>query len=165
MTAVGHADDLRDAVADLGPLDAELPRELGPQHGLVGQAGGTSVGVEPPTVQRRPLEIGAARDVGDDDVGVQLRVAGAGGPVPERRGGEPVGLHHDRPAVPAAHARGVALEVAERLADRVVVGARTASVSPSANRTLTLFGAEKVRSNAATRTGLFEFRSGSPVRG
>ncbi len=72
----GDAINLGDAVTDLGPGDAQLARQLRPQHRLVNQARGPSVSVEPSPVERRPLEVTTSGEVGDDDVRVKLRIAG-----------------------------------------------------------------------------------------
>ena len=130
-----------------------VARQLAAQHRLVDELAAPRVRVEPPAVERRPAPVGAAPEVRDDDVRVQLRIAGARRAVAERRGDEPVGRHDARPAAPAPDRGGRALEVAERLADGRSCAARTASPvasSPSPNSTLTLLGAENVRSKAAT---------------
>ncbi len=57
--------------------------------------------VQRPAVQRRPpVIVGRVDQVGDHDMGVQMRIPSAGGPVPEPGGHEPVAVDHPRPARP-----------------------------------------------------------------
>ena len=130
--------------------DAAQPR-------LVEVAGGLGVRVDAPGVERRPPAVGAEREVGDEHVGVQLRVAGARGPMPERGGDEPVAGDRVHAGRPAARHRRLALHVAERVGDRLVVRRlerrRAGGRRRSPNSTLTHFGAENVRSNPGRRAG------------
>ena len=116
-----HAGDVRDPVADRAPLDAQLARELGAQPSLVEVAGGLGVRVEPAAVERRPAPIGAEREVGDEHVGVQLRVAGARGAMHERRGDQPSPGDAVDARGSAPRDRGLALDVAESVLNRPVV--------------------------------------------
>ena len=78
----------------------------------------------------------------------------------ERRGQQPVRLDHLPPALAAANAHRLALEVGQRRVDghamrlASLVAARSSSAIP--NTTLTLFGAENVRS----KPGTFRFGGG-----
>ena len=116
-----HAGDVRDPVADRAPLDAQLARELGAQPSLVEVAGGLGVRVQPAAVERRPAPIRAEREVGDEHVGVQLRVAGARGAMHERRGDQPSPGDAVDARGSAPRDRGLALDVAERVLNRPVV--------------------------------------------
>ncbi len=77
--------------------------------------------VDPPPVERRPLPVGAERQVGHQHVRVQLRIAGARGPMPERRRHEPVARDRVHPGRPAPRHRRCALHVAQRIQHRPVV--------------------------------------------
>src|SRR4051794_15652785 len=79
---VVDAADLGHAVADGFPFDAERVGEVLAQGGLVEEAGGALVGVEGAAVEGGLAAVSAG-GVGNDGVGVQLRVASARGPVPE----------------------------------------------------------------------------------
>ena len=60
--------------------------------------------VQRPAVQRRPPPVArGVGQVGDHHMGVQVRVPGPGGAVPERRGHEPIGVDHAVAALAAAH--------------------------------------------------------------
>ena len=60
-------------------------------------------------------------EIRDQDVRVQLRIAGPRRPMPERRRHEPGRLLDDRAAVPAPNRRRRPLEIPDRLAHRDVV--------------------------------------------
>src|SRR4051812_45671566 len=96
---------------------------------------------------------------------MQLRITCPGGPVAERCTNEPRRLLDDHAGMAAPNRRGRSLEVADGLQRRYIMRLRTRSrscKSPSPNSTLTLLGAENVRSNPATLTGLLEPRNGAP---
>ena len=81
-------------------------------------AGSGGVRVERTAIDRRPAPVRVRRQVGDDKVGVKVRVPRAARPVEERRRHE--SRHrHDRAGT--AHVRGVPLEVAEGAGDGVLV--------------------------------------------
>lgn len=61
-------------------------------------------------------------EVGDDDMGVELRLGRPGGPVAEPGGDEPVTGHPGQAAPPAAADRGVVLEDTQSGVDGGVVG-------------------------------------------
>jgi len=82
------ASDLPLLVAAL-PGDAEPTRQFGAQRGLVDPVGGFGVLEYQPAVQRRPPAVGCLEEVGEDGVGVQLRVALARAAVRELRPQEP----------------------------------------------------------------------------
>ena len=85
------------------------------QVGLVEVAGGQAVGAQDRlAVERPPGAVGRARQVGDDHVGVQVRVLGAAGAMAKGGGDEALAALTDRPAAAAAHDAGLGLEVAER---------------------------------------------------
>ena len=79
------SDDVRDPVDDRCPLDTELDSELGAEVRFVEVAGGLGVEIEVPGVECSPAAVGAAGRVRDDDVTVQVRVAGSARAMPERR--------------------------------------------------------------------------------
>ena len=90
-TAFGYVSQLAQAVAPDVPGEAERC-ELGPQRGAVEGAGGHLPGEEVSPVGGGPATVGALDQVGDDDMGVELGVAGPAGAVPERRADEPLGF-------------------------------------------------------------------------
>ena len=145
--------------------------------GVVDGAGGPPGPVDRLGVERRPAAVGAAGQVGDQDVGVQLRVAGPAGAVPEPGGdepaaGQPTGPEvartrrgrwpgcstrdaRNRPPAPASRRRRRRRRRARRRSGRAPAG------RPSAYSTDTDFGAENVRSNPGTRP--FQVRNRSPL--
>ena len=102
-------------------------------------------------------------------MGVQLRIARPRGAVPERRRRQPGGRHDLSATVAASDRRRRALEIANGFERGAVVRATDRGArSPIPNRTLTLLGAEKVRSNPATLTwldALDALRNGEPSYG
>ena len=91
-------------------------------------------------------------------MGVQQRVVGAAGAVPEGRSDEPAGRHPGGPGpvtvVATQAVAGDLVQVAERRRDRCVVGGddlAATSGAPSPNRMATLLGARKQRSTPAAR--------------
>ena len=147
-------DQLGDPVADRQPLQPESPGELRAQDRLVDEARRPRVRVQPPAIQRRPAPVRAAAEVRDQDVGVQLRIPGPRGAMPKRRRHQPAGParpqpRHGRGGPPPPNARD-SRRLRERRG-RARRGPRArSSRSPIPNRTLTLFGAENVRSKPAT---------------
>src|SRR3954452_11298063 len=89
-SAGGRAPHLRGYAGELGkPVVADDPleperRELMAQRCLVEATGGLGLPVQLTPVESGVTAISTAGDVGDEDVGVQLRVTGPAGPVPER---------------------------------------------------------------------------------
>ena len=116
-----HAVDVGDPVAHRSPRHPELASQQRPQPRLVEVAGRLRVRVDPATVERRPAPVGAEHDVGDEHVRVELRIAGARRPMPERRGDQPAPRDHVHAAAAAARHPGRPLDVAERLGDRPIV--------------------------------------------
>ena len=116
-----HTGDVGDPVANRRPLDAQLARELAPQPRLVEVTGGLGVGVDAPPVKRRPLPVGAEREIRDEHVGVQLRVASARSAMAERRRDEPIALDRLSAAGSAARHRRLALHVSHRVDHCAVV--------------------------------------------
>lgn len=117
---------LRRAAGDRPPADAEAGGELGAQHGLVEMPGGAGVPVGGLGVQRRPAPVAGAGEVGEHDVGVQLRVQRAGHIVGERDPDQPVAAHPGHhlpvPVVATRSTRDPRLEPPDRLGDGGVVG-------------------------------------------
>ena len=124
--------------------------------------------VDPPAVERRPPPVGA-RARGSR----RARACAAAGrrprrPMPERRRDEPVAGHRRarrrRPRRPTAASRSTYAERLPRPPDRARPGSAARSfASPMPNSTLTLLGAENVRSKPGTQQP--RGRSGSPVAG
>ena len=83
--------DLREPVNDLAPADAEPLRQLVAQMRLVYVAGGFRVVVDRRVVEPGPASLGEG-GVCDQDMGMQLHVAGAGGAVDVAGGKEPVAV-------------------------------------------------------------------------
>lgn len=117
--AGGHARDVGPAVADRAPADAEARAQKVAEVGLVEVSAGKGVLVERATVERPPGVERREREVGDHDVGVEQRVAGAAGAVVEGGGDHAVG--QDLLAL-AAPVSGLALEVRDHLVDGFPVG-------------------------------------------
>ena len=114
--------DLGDAVGDLLPADAEPAGQLMAKVRLVDVAGGLRVVVDRRVVEPGPAAVRPAGRVGDEDVGVELRVAGAGGAVEVGGGDEAVAVDELAPAVAAPGPAGLALHVVECGGDRGAVG-------------------------------------------
>ena len=89
---------------------------------LVEVTSGLVVGVVEPPVEGAPLAVGGLGEVGDEHVGVDVRVAGAAGAVPEHRRHESVDGLGLQPAVALPGRGGVRFEVPERGGDGPVVG-------------------------------------------
>ena len=78
----GDVGDVCDAVVDRAPGDAEATGELPAQLSLVEEPDRTRPPVQRAGVKSRPPAVGGRVDeIGDDDVGVELRLGGPGGPV------------------------------------------------------------------------------------
>jgi hypothetical protein len=130
----GDPGDLDQPVAGGSPAHPEplgqLPGQGGAKHG----AGGVLTAVQAGGVQRRPPPVGAAGQVDDQHMGVQMGVPGAAGAMPEPRRHEPrpgqppgpelVGAAARRSAVvgAATHVAGLALQPPDGLLDGPVVG-------------------------------------------
>src|SRR5581483_7562606 len=118
-----HALDLGDAIVRLGPADPrQALADRVAEVGLVEVAGGLGVDVEGAAVEARVAPVGPLGEVGGDDVGVELWVLGAAHPVAVGRGDEALAseAHTTTPAAP--NAARLALQVGQRLSDRLVVG-------------------------------------------
>jgi len=117
----GEAGDLGDALDRGGPGDPETLGELPAQHRVVEVRGGQGVAVDGLGVDGGPLPVRAVEQVRDDEVGVQLRVPGAGGAVLEGGDDPPVGgdVVGALPValVPAQPVSRHRLQVAQRLTD------------------------------------------------
>ena len=83
---VGDAGHLGRPAMDLAEVKAELVRELGSELGLVEVAGGLRPTVEALAVERAPAAVLRSDQVGDQHVGVKLRVAGPAHPMAKGRG-------------------------------------------------------------------------------
>jgi hypothetical protein len=124
------ADDLPHGTSSLGggtfgEPHAEPLGELGFEPGVV-VLGGHDLGLEHhPAVEGEPLAALARQGlhlVGDHDVGVQVRIAGAGVAVVERRGDEPGDGDLSDAALADASEGDLPLEQADRRSDRGLVG-------------------------------------------
>ena len=146
---------------------AELVRAAPPGRGSRRSWRGGTDGRASSAVQRPS---GAARAVGDDDVGVQLRIAGPRGAVPERRRDEPRPgdrdprrrgrAASDTPRAPGSPARrATAASCASRTRRRDRRG------SPTPNRMLTLLGALNVRSKPSVDRACGAGRTAHPSTG
>lgn len=85
---------------DRPPFHPKPIGQIMPQHRLVEGARGQTLSVQATGVQGGPPAIDPLDGVGDQDVGVELRVSVAGRPVPERRAHQPAAVDLLR-AVPA----------------------------------------------------------------
>ena len=111
---------LPQAVAPDGPRHTERG-QLGPQRRLVHGGGRLLPQVELAHVGGGPPPVGAADDVRDEDVGVQLRVAGPAGAMPEAGGHEPLGLHQFLPVLPSTDVGGLGRQVVDHSGDGPVM--------------------------------------------
>ncbi len=130
----GDAGDVGNVVVDRVPLDAETSGQFVAQHTLVQRSGRQLGAVEGLSVECGPLAVGPASEVRDEDVGVQMGVAGATGAMPEPGGDEPDARQTAgaellercrlRLAIvrPATHEAGFSFEPADRLFDGGVGG-------------------------------------------
>lgn len=112
------AGDVRHAFDHRSPLDAEAVAEQVAEVRLVEVAAGQRVVKQGPGIEAAPAVGDGEREVGDDDVGVQERVAGAAAAVVEGGGDEPGGLD-PLAAVPGDD--DLVLVVADDLVDRFPV--------------------------------------------
>jgi hypothetical protein len=119
---VGEARDLGDALAGRLPLDPEAAGQLMAKVGLVDVGGGLGVVVDRRVVEAGPAPVRSLRRVGDQDVGVQLRIAVARGAVEVARGQVAVALDELRASGSAPRPARLALHVAEGGGDRFAVG-------------------------------------------
>ena len=136
-------------------LDPELPGELVAQHGAVEGAGGAGVPVERPGPDRPPVTVLGGDQVRHQHVGVQLRVAEAGGAMPERGPDQPGAgfLPSDRRG-PAGRTR---LPVS-RYPNATVTACSCAWTAMSADR----FGSEGVEQADAFGGGERQIPAGQP---
>ena len=135
---------------------------------LIQVAGRLGVLIDRRGIKRRPPAVGAARHVRRHDVRVQLRILRAAHAMAIGGRHEPLPRLAPHTAAAATHPTRLALQIAHRRVDRRLVrlDQRPASTgSPIANSTLTDFGAENVRSNAATFERPPTRLSRSPVPG
>ena len=114
-------DDIGDALLHRPPLDTEPTGELVAEVRLVEVPGGGGVQEQPASVEGPPLPVGALGHVGHEHVGVEVRVTGPAGPVPERRDHETVDLDLVHPVLPGTGPSRLALDVRERGVDRGLV--------------------------------------------
>jgi hypothetical protein len=117
-----HADDLGGPVRDWAEAHPETRDEPGAARRLVDEAGSAALLVGEGGMQRRPAIVASVHEVGDEHVGVQLRVAGSRRAVPEPRSYETRGLHTNGAGVTAPREGSVHLYICEPVADRLVVG-------------------------------------------
>jgi hypothetical protein len=118
----GEALDLREPVDHLAPADAEAPSQLVAKMRLVDVAGGGRVLVDRRVVEPGPSPERPLGRVGDEDVGVELWVAGARGAVDIARREKAVALDELMPSGAAAGPAGGLLEVVETRPHRLGVG-------------------------------------------
>src|SRR5215218_8847585 len=112
--SVRDSADLGRALADRRPSDPEGPRQLGAQLGLVEKAGGARMRVDEAPVESGPAPVIAPDEVRDQDVRVQLRIAGAARAMYEGRGDRPLATDGTGSAGAAASEGGRSFEVLER---------------------------------------------------
>src|SRR3954470_13504314 len=120
----GDALDVGDAVVHRSPLDAELAGERAPECRLVNVPGGLGLVEDRPAVERCPQPILTLGQIGDEHMGVDLRVAGPAGAVLEGRADQPAAALDQVPAASAAHLARVRLEVAHAGSDRLALGTK-----------------------------------------
>ena len=114
--------EVGDPVSDRSPFDAEATRQLSAELGLVEVADRLGPGIQGPGVERGPAAVGRrVHDVGDHHVGMEMRIASAGCPVPERGGDEAVGFDPLGAGLAAPGPGGHGLEELDAAGDRGVV--------------------------------------------
>jgi hypothetical protein len=113
--------DFGDTLGHRGPADPEGLGQPGPQRGLVEIADGLGPPVDGLPVGGRPAAVLGPGQVGGDQVGVQLRVAGPRRAVPEPGGDESAGRDPDGAAVPPAGHDRLRLQGGEGVGHRGVV--------------------------------------------
>ncbi len=107
---VGDPEDLcLTVLRDLGELHVKPGRQLGAQGALIDRPGGLLVVIDLVPVQRSPCAVGTQDLVHHQRMGVDLRVAGPGGPVVEQRRGVPRRAHLLDSVLSAARERRVRL--------------------------------------------------------
>jgi hypothetical protein len=111
---VGEALDLGDPVLDLPPADPEALGQLVAEVGLVDEPGRFGVFVDRRVVEAGPAAVRALGRVRDQQVSVDLHVAGAGGAVHVARAEEARALHELPPAFASPRPAGLPLQVADR---------------------------------------------------
>src|SRR5215213_3653604 len=97
--------DLGDAVSHLLEADAEPAGQLVAKVGLIDRARGFRMLVEGGVVKPRPAPLGIGR-VGDEDMGMEVGIAGAGGAVDVGGAKEAVALEEFPPAFAAPRPAG-----------------------------------------------------------
>ena len=123
-----HADDLPDRPlrpVPAGPLGEPHPKAGGEvvlQGGVVGLRRRDLRGVQDPAVDRQPPPGQGLHLVRDRDMGVQVRVAGAGVAVGERGGDQPGDVHLAYPARTLPGEQRLILDEPQRLRDRGLMG-------------------------------------------
>ena len=137
------------------PVEPESGGDLVPERRLVQVAGGLGVRVQLPAVEGGPTAVGPAGQVGDEDVGVQVRVAGSAGAMSKRRCDETAAVGEAIPTGAEPDPAGVALHVLERLADCGVVC--------SAHCTGVVVVAEREQDRHRLRRVEGEIKGGDPV--
>ncbi len=145
----GDAVDLGDAVLRLPPTDPESSGELGAEVGVVESGEGALVHDQRTGIQRQPAAIAGRDPVGDNGVGVQLRVEGPAGVLTKQPHHDPLGVHRDYLAVAAHSGVGVGLDpgsTASTARSCASTTRRRSSGSAKANSSDTDLGAEKVAS-------------------
>ena len=80
---LGDTGDVGNMVVDRSPTDAEPLCEFVAQGGLEHDAGGELRSVQGLTIEGTPATVGSTREVGDEDVSVELWVAGSACAMPE----------------------------------------------------------------------------------
>ena len=113
--------DLGDPVSDLAPAHAEPAGQLVAQVGLEQVAGGLRVLVDRGVVEPGPAAIRPLGRVGDQDVGVELRIAGTGGAVLEGGGEEAVAADELGATVTAPRPARLPLHVVEGTGQRLAL--------------------------------------------
>ena len=96
------------------PLHRQPPRQLVRQQCVIELGDGDDGGVHGSPVQAAPGAVGPLDLVGDDDMGVQVRVTGPGVPVVERSGHHPAGANLMTASVAGARADDALLDELQR---------------------------------------------------
>ena len=117
-----HALEVGHAPAHRAPLHAEPVRETVAELGLVEVAGGGLVAIQGPAVEGAGAPVGAAAEVGHQDVGVQRRIERPRDPVAEGGGHQALGRDLLASGVSAPKQGGLPFQIVQGGGHRVLVG-------------------------------------------
>ncbi len=116
-----HAGHIGVALGDLLEQQPELAGQLIAKDRLVDEAGGAGMAIEVTPIEGGPAPVGPLGQIGEQDVGVQRRVAGSAGAMAEGGADEALAITDSQSPVATAHMAGVTLEVLQGGVDGAVM--------------------------------------------